>query len=63
MSRELPFCMYQHANVEVLMAYLIRQQKFENGDARFDGFTDPLEAINASDIDSPGSLRIYSRNR
>lgn len=39
LRRELPFCVFQHAHVELLNAYLMSQQRFKN--------TDPLEAIDA----------------
>lgn len=59
MGRELPFCMYQHAMVEHLNAYLIHQQKFDNADVRFQTDMDPLEVINAKDFQIPKVVHSY----
>lgn len=59
MSRELPFCVYQHALVEHLNAYLMHQQKFENADPRFQADMDPLEVINAKDFQIPAVVHNY----
>lgn len=59
MQRELPFCVYQHAMVEHLNAFLLHMQKFENADPRFQDDADPLEIINAKDFYIPRVVHEY----
>lgn len=57
-ENQLPFCMFQHAYVVLLNAYLITQQKF-NSDSRFSSFEDPLAIIDASNIVIPKPIYLY----
>lgn len=57
LSRSLPYCIYQHAMVEFLNAYLLHQAKYSLKLPELQPMMDPLDAISASDYNIP--LPIY----
>lgn len=62
MSRVVPFCMWQHAFVELLWATVLSRVKFENSDARLSRETDPFTLGNFAEMWVPATIADYIRS-